>query len=202
MNHLLRHAAAAAAALLALAPVQARTTTSCYHFDGQAAGASWPVDPAQAVPISIGEVRIRPLVLDGVEVAPAQRFFRVAPAGQHIAGGSAPEMQGKNVAVQVVPRPGATSVSLKLSHQPGPEMGRAAMVEVNGARHDWRGSFASLNERALGSGRAAANFEVDVTPVGDSLWHSGWLRVSSVQGIESFSIGAAELRLDDVCIER
>lgn len=201
MNHQLRHAAAALA-LLALAPVQARTTTTCYHFDGQAAGASWPVDSAQAVPVSIGEVRIRPLVLDGAEVAPANRFFRVAPGGQRIAGGSAPEMQGKNIAVQIVPRPGAGSVSLKLSHQPGPELGRAVMVEVNGARHDWRGSFASLNERALDGAGGAASFEVDVVPVGDSLWHSGWLRVTSTQGIESLTIGAAELRLDDVCIER
>ena len=202
--NLVSRTAAASLVLLALAPAHAhaRTTVTCYDFDHLVAGASWPVDASEPVRISIGEVRIRPLKLDGVEVAPAHRFFRVAEGGQHIAGGTAPEMQGKNVAVQIVPSAGASSISMKVSHQPGPELGRAAMVEVNGARHDWSGSLASLHERAIGSGRDAASFEVDIMPLNDSLWHSGWLKVTADHEIHSFTIGAAELRLDDVCIER
>lgn len=192
--------AAASLALLALSPLAAQAAI-CYHFDQQPPGASWPVDGAQPVPISIGQVRIRPLMLDGVEVAPAQRFFRVAPADQHIAGGQAPEMQGKNVAVQIEPSAAARMVSLRFSHQPGPELGRAAMVEVNGVRHEWRGSFASLDGRVIGSGAGAARFAVEAAPVGDSLWHSGRLRVTAAQGLRSVTLGAAELRLDDVCIE-
>jgi len=192
--------AAAALALLSLSPLAARAAT-CYAFDQQVAGTSWPVDASQAVPISIGQVRIRPLVLDGVEVAPASRFFRVAPDGQHIAGGRAPEMQGKNVAVQIEPNPAARRISLRFSHQPGPELGRAAMVEVNGVRHDWRGSFASLDGKVVGNGAKAARLAVESSPVGDSLWHSGRLRVTAVERVESFTLGAGELRLDDVCIE-
>lgn len=192
--------AVAALALFSLPPLAAQAAT-CYAFDQQVAGTSWPVDASQAVPISIGQVRIRPLVLDGAEVAPGKRFFRVAPADQHIAGGRAPEMQGKNVAVQIEPNPAARRISLRFSHQPGPELGRAAMVEVNGVRHDWRGSFASLDGKVVGNGAKAARLAVESAPAGDSLWHSGRLRVTAVERLESFTLGAGELRLDDVCVE-
>ncbi len=196
----LTYLCAAAAALLALAPAHAETT--CYDFGNQVPGASWAVDPGVAVPISIGQFRVRPLKLDGVVVAPASSFFKVADAGQKIAGGAAPEMYGKNVALQIEPAPGAKAIWMKVSHQPGPNQQRAAFVEVNGTRHDWRGSFAALDGRTFAGGGHPAKFNVEVAPANDSLWHSGRLRVRSQDGIRSFTLGAAELRLDDVCIER
>ncbi|MBX3603826.1 MAG: tetratricopeptide repeat protein [Piscinibacter sp.] len=51
---------AVAAALLVLAPAHAETT--CYDFGNQAPGTTWAVDPAVAVPISIGQIRVRPLI--------------------------------------------------------------------------------------------------------------------------------------------
>lgn len=183
---LLTSLSVAAAALLALAPAHAGTT--CHHFDNQVPGSSWAVDPGAAVPISIGRFRVRPLKLDGVVVAPASSFFKVADAGQKIAGGAAPEMYGKNVALQIEPTPGARQ--------------RAAFVEVNGERHDWRGSFAQLDGRTIGPAAHPARLDAEFAPVNDSLWHSGRLRVRSQDGIRSVTLGAAEPRLDDVCVER
>jgi hypothetical protein len=196
----LTHLAAAVAALLALAPAHAGTT--CYDFDNQVAGASWAVDASVAVPISIGQFRVRPLKLDGVVVAPASSFFKVADAGQKIAGGAAPEMYGKNVALQIEPAPGAKAIWMKVSHQPGPNQQRTAFVEVNGERHNWRGSFERLDGKTIGPAAHPARIDAEFAPVNDSLWHSGRVRVRSQDGIRSFTLGAAELRLDDVCVER
>lgn len=197
---LLTSLSVAAAALLALAPAHAGTT--CHHFDNQVPGSSWAVDPGAAVPISIGRFRVRPLKLDGVVVAPASSFFKVADAGQKIAGGAAPEMYGKNVALQIEPTPGVKAIRMKVSHQPGPDRQRAAFVEVNGERHDWRGSFAQLDGRTIGPAAHPARLDAEFAPVNDSLWHSGRLRVRSQDGIRSVTLGAAEPRLDDVCVER
>ena len=118
-------------------------------------------------------------------------------ATQKIAGGTAPEVYGKNVAVQMLPRAPVGKVSMKLAHQPGAGDGRAAFVEVNGERHEFNGSLAQLHGRTVGPAR----LKVDL-PAASGNWVGGRLSATSKQGIESFTIGAGELRLDDVCFEK
>ncbi len=175
----------------------------CFDFSGLAPGTEFSVDSTTPVPIRIGEVLVRPLKLDGNVVAPNNRFFKVAAANQQIAGGAAPEMYGKNVALQMKPNEPVKQIKLKFSHQPGPSRNRAAFVEVNNVRHDWQGSFAKLDGKVVGQGSDAARFSVREAVVGSSNWVSGELRLSAQgEAIESFTLGAAELRLDDVCFER
>ncbi|HEY6514085.1 MAG TPA: hypothetical protein VI032_19060 [Burkholderiaceae bacterium] len=186
--------AAATAAALATSPV--RADAPCYDFRDQVPETVYAVNAT--VPIGIGEVRVRPLRLDGAEVSPGNRFFVVKD--QHIAGAAAPEMYGKNVAVQVLPKQAVDTITLKYSHQPGADGARAAMVEVNGVRHEWQGSLHKLDGRLVGSGAHPARFEVrQPNSNGENGWISGELKLSSRDGIRSFTIGAAELRLDDVC---
>jgi len=73
-------------------------------------------------------------------------------------------------------------------------------VEVNGERHEFAGSLQQLDGRVLGA-PAAARLKVRL-PVADGAYDVGQLVVESQAGIRSFSIGAAELHLDDVCFER
>lgn len=177
---------------------------ACYHFDGQAPDASYAID-GPPVAIGIGEIRVRPLVLDGVVLAadnPANRFFKVAPSNQHIAGGQAPEMYAKNASIQMLPRDEVHKITLRYSHQPGAEGVRAAMVEVNGVRHDWQGSLHKLDGQQIGSKHPARFAVRQDDGKGSNGWISGELKLSSKHGIRSFTLGAAELRLDDVCFER
>ena len=188
-------------AATAAASLSAQAAGTCYHFDGQAADASYPVN-GPPVEIGIGRIQVRDLKLDGAVVAPANRFLKVMPA-QHIAGGAAPEMYGKNVAVQMLPREGVHQIRLRYAHQPGAEGARAAMVEVNGARHDWTGSLHKLDGQTIAADGHAARFQVrQPDGHGDNGWISGELTLTSQDGIRSFTLGAAELRLDDVCFER
>jgi hypothetical protein len=187
----------------ALGADAAFTGEQCYDFSAIAPGTEYAVDGGTPIPISIGEVRVRPLRLDGNEVAPNNRFFKVAPEDQKIAGGAAPEMYGKNVALQMKPNSPVKQITLKFSHQPGPARNRAAFVEVNGTRHEWRGSFAKLNDKVVGQGPDAARFNVREAAVGSSNWVSGELRLMAKdEAIQTFTLGAAELRIDDVCFER
>lgn len=201
--HRLRQLALAAAAALALVHGSALAAEKCYDFSGLDPGATWGVDAT--VQIDIGEIRVRPLVLDGVIQAAgneANRFFKVAPSGQSIAGGQAPEVYAKNASIQMLPRDEVHKISLRYSHQPGADGVRAAMVEVNGVRHDWQGSIHKLDGRQIGA-RHAARFAVrQADGNGSNGWISGELKLTSQDGIKSFTLGAAELRLDDVCVER
>jgi hypothetical protein len=177
---------------------------TCYRFDGQAPGTSYAID-GPPIAIGIGEIRVRPLVLDGVVQAadnPANRFFKVAPSNQQIAGGQAPEMYAKNASVQMLPRDEVHKISLRYSHQPGAEGVRAAMVEVNGVRHDWQGSLRKLDGKQIGTKHPARFVVHQAEGKGENDWISGELKLSSKDGIRSFTLGAAELRLDDVCFER
>lgn len=181
---------------LGLAQLPAVGAEVCYPFDKLATDAQWA--PGDTVPMSIGEVRVRNLLAGGNPVAtnPANVFLKVM-ATQKIAGGIAPEVYGKNVAVQMLPREAVAKVSMKVSHQPGVTVGRAAFVEVNGVRREFSGSLAKLDGRTVGP----AKLKVDL-PTANGNWIGGRLSATSNQGIESFTIGAGELRLDDVCFEK
>ena len=194
--HLMAIVAATASTMVASAMAGER----CYDFSGQTAGTDYAV--GTTVPIDIGRVKVRELLSGHNPVAdnPANKFLRVMD--QKIAGGAAPEMYGKNVAVQIEPFEAVHSISMRLSHQPGIEGGRAALVEVNGQRHDFKGSLAALDGKTLGSGQHVAKFQVDLPPENSGNWDTGRLRVSSNGDLRSFTVGAAELRVDDVCIRR
>lgn len=174
---------------------------TCYDFSGQAIGNAWPVDPTTELPIGIGAIRVHPLKLDGVVQTPAVARFEVVATA--IAGGQLPELAGTAVAIQMLPVPGVSRIRLRYSHQPGANEARAAMVEVNGVQRDWPGSFERLNGERLGKAGHPARFSV--TPdaaAGGGLWKSGRLVVESKEEIRSFTLGAAVLRIDDVCFMR
>lgn len=172
----------------------------CYDFSGQEVGTAWPIEPQTAVPIGIGTVRVHPLKLDGVVQTPKAARFEVA--ADAIAGGVAPELSGVAVSIQMLPEPGVRRIRLRYAHQPGAGDVRAAAVEVNGARRDWRGSFEQLDGQHLGpAGRQA---RISVTPEGPTDgngWQRGRLEVEigKPHEIRSFTLGAGFVRLDDVC---
>ncbi|MBI5716439.1 MAG: hypothetical protein HZC37_01985 [Burkholderiales bacterium] len=190
-----------AAAAAVTAPQHAHAAETCYDFGKQTPGASWPVAPQTDVPIGIGHIRVHPLKLDGVVQAPASASFAVSDT--KIAGGASPEMAGNYVAVQMLPREPASRIRLRYSHQPGADDKRAAAVEVNGVRRDWRGSFERLNGEKLGPAAHPARFTVTPEPeASGGNWESGRFVVESRNGIKSFSLGAAHLCLDGVCFMR
>jgi hypothetical protein len=191
----------AAAAVAACLPIQAARADTCYGFEHQADGAEHAVG-APPIDIGVGRVQVRELVLEGRVHGTDQRGFK-SVGTQAIAGGTAPEMHARNVAVQMLPREPVQQIRLRFSHRPGAEGARAAMVEVNGVRHEWRGSFGQLDGQTLGPPDRPAMLQVR-TPaaVPANGWISGTLRVFASGGIQSLTIGSAELRLDDLCFER
>jgi hypothetical protein len=174
---------------------------ACYGFADQEVGTAWLIEPKTELPIGIGALRVHPLELDGVVQTPQAARFEVIDTA--IAGGAMPELAGTAVAIQMLPQRGVSRIRLRYSHQPGALDGRAAMVEVNGVRRDWQGSFERLNHEHLGRAGHPARFTVTPEPAaGGGHWKSGRLVVQSKDEIRSFTIGAAVLRLDDVCFER
>jgi len=190
--------------VVALAGAPAVADAACYDFGRLAADASWGVDGS--VTIGIGEVRIRPLMINGqpfVADKPDKQFLRVQH--QQIAGGTRPELYGSQVAMQIVPSQRVRELRMRFAHQPGPDGKRPAFIEVNGEKHDFEGLFSKVNGRTMGQGTAwRAEARADLAPSGaDSLWHAGTLAVRSTQGgIEQVTIGAQFFRVDDVCVER
>jgi hypothetical protein len=190
--------AALALATAALSSPNAKAAERCYDFGQLVPETQYALN--ETVQIGIGEVKVRPLLLDGKEVGAGNRFFVVKD--QHIAGSAAPEMYGVNVAVQMLPAQPVKELSFKYSHQPGVDGGRAAMVEVDGVRHDWQGAFDRLDGKVIG-GKHPVRFHVrQSNPGGANGWISGELKLSAKDGIRSFTIGAAQLRLDDVCFTK
>ncbi len=195
-----RFLALPAAGLLLLAaslPAAAKGGPVCYGFDRQPEGAQWAVgDP---IPIDdLGRVEVRELLVDGKPYGADTRFLR--RVGNSIPGGSAPAVYAKNVVLRLLPKAPVTRISMRVAQQPGAAGARPATVEVNGERHEFAGSLEQLDGRVLGA-PAAARLKVRL-PVADGAYEVGQLVVESKAGIRSFSIGAAELHLDDVCFER
>jgi hypothetical protein len=187
-----------AIAIATLSSMNAQAAERCYDFGKLVPETQYEVNGT--VQIGIGEVKVRPLILDGKEIGAGNRYFVVKD--QRIAGSAAPEMYGVNVAVQMLPAQPVKAISFKYSHQPGVEGGRAAMVEVNGVRHDWQGAFDRLDGQQIG-GKHPVRFQVrQPNRGGQNGWISGELKLSAQDGIRSFTIGAAQLRLDDVCFEK
>lgn len=182
------------------APALAAAGPVCYDFSGQEAGTAWLIEPKTAVPIDIGTLYVRPLVIDGIVQTPAVARFEVVDTA--IAGGVLPELAGTAVAIQLVPDRAVHRIRLRYSHQPGAADVRGATIEVNGSRRDWRGSFERLNHESIGRAGMPARFNVTPHPApGGGLWESGRMVVESREPIRSFTIGAAVLRIDDVCFE-
>lgn len=173
---------------------------TCYSFGGQEVGTAWPIEPHTAVPIDIGTLRVHPLKLDGVVQTPKVARFEVIDTA--IAGGRSPELAGTAVAIQMLPVPGVKRIRLRYAQQPGVNDGRAVTVEVNGLHREWRGGFERLHGEHSGKAGHPARFIV--TPEGSTEgngWQRGRLVVEVKNGseIRSFTLGAAHLRIDDVC---
>jgi hypothetical protein len=188
--------------LTALALPPAHAAERCFDFGRLTPGAEYAVNAT--VPIDIGKVHVRDLRLDGQPVAQKAENIFLRVLQQNVAGGVAPELYGKNVAVQMQPSEAVHRIALRFSHQPGADGARAAMVEVNGVRHDWQGAMHKLDGQVIGAGTPhEARFKVrQPNSTGEAGWISGELQLESRQGIKSFTIGAAELRLDDVCFAK
>lgn len=189
----------AASLLLALMslPAAAKGGAVCYGFDRQPEGAQWSVGDTIAID-ELGRAEVRDLLVDGRAYAPENRFLR--RVGNAIAGGSAPALYAKNVAVRLRPKAPVARISMRVAQQPGAEGARPAMLEVNGERVEFNGSLEQLDGRVLG-GAAAARVKVRL-PVSDGAFDVGQVVIESKAGLRSVSIGAAELHLDDVCFER
>lgn len=193
--------ATALAGTYALAATSAAAHETCYDFSGQEVGTAWLIEPQTALSIGIGTIRVHPLKLEGVVQTPDAARFEVIDNA--FAGGKLPELAGTAMAIQMLPAEGVKRIRLRYSHQPGPNEGRAATVEVNGVHRDWRGSFERLNHEQLGRAGHPARFTITPDFAGPaSLWKSGQFVVESREAIRSFTIGATVLRLDDVCFAR
>lgn len=183
-------------AVLAL-PAAAKGGPVCYGFDRQPEGAQWTVD--DTIPIQdLGRVEVRQLLVDGKPYGADTRFLR--RVDNSIPGGSTPAMYAKNVVLRLLPKAPVTRISMRVAQQPGAAGVRPATVEVNGERHEFAGSLEQLDGRVIGT-PATARLKVRL-PVADGAFEVGQLVVESKAGIRSFSIGAAELHLDDICFER
>lgn len=203
MAHHLFPALATAAGLVLTQP-QAHAAEECYDFSGLAAGTRWGIHTT--VPIDIGEVRIRPLIMNGQPFEadkPENQYLR--RQDQQIAGGTAPEIYGAYIAMQIVPRQRVRALRMKFAQEQGASLQRHSFIEVNGEQHAFEGLLSKVNGRTLGQGTSwRAEARAQLAPTGpNSLWHAGTLAVRSTQGgIDQVTIGTQFFRVDDVCIER
>lgn len=94
--------ALAAASALALAHGPALAAEKCHDFSQLAADAGWGVNTS--LPIDIGEVHVRPLVIDGKPFEAENQERQVLRLQDpQIAGGQRPELHGSQIAMQIVP---------------------------------------------------------------------------------------------------
>lgn len=183
---------------LPLAHAAAERFFDCSH---QEIGTAWPIDPQAALPFDAATIRVHPLMLDGVVQTPKQARFEVVD--DETAGGRRPELPGVAVVVQIQPVAATRSLRLRHAHLPGSGDGRAATVEINGVRRDWRGSFEHLNGAHLGRAGLPARIIVTLDgPADGNGWQRGRMEVVLKQPgeIRSLTLGAGFLRLDDVCL--
>lgn len=178
----------------------AQALEACYSFGGQEVGTAWPIETQTALPIDIGTIRVQRLKPDGVAQTPNVARLEVVETA--IAGGRVPELAGTGVAIQLLPAAGVKSIRLRYAQRPEANDGRAVTVEVNGLHRDWRGGFETLHGEHPGRAGHPARFTV--TPDGPTQgngWQRGRLVVAMKNGseIRSFTLGAAHLRIDDVC---
>lgn len=171
----------------------------CFGFDRLPSGSAWSVGSRVDMG-DLGEVLVRELLRGGEPVAENETNVFLALSDAKTAGGTAPEVYGKNIAVQMIPKGPVSRIAMKVSHQPGAAGGRAAFVEVNDERYEFNGSLLQLNGRSMG-GDAKARITAEL-PASSGNFVSGRMKVESKAGIRSFTIGAAELHLDDVCFTR
>lgn len=186
-------ATAAAAAWAAAGPAAAQY--QCYDFGGLPMNRQHHIgDTFNGQHVTI---KLRPYTMGGTQVGEAANFAEVQQA--LIAGGSAPELALKTLAVQVTPNQPITRMRVRLAQQITPTGGfGTSNFEVNGQRHEGP-SFASANGKRLGGAEISASF---ANTSGN--WHVGTLelRAKPGGGITSFSIGGHTWRMDDMCVDK
>lgn len=199
MTHARKHLAIVVA-LSALSAGSAGAVEHCYDFSKLAVDTRYKV--GDAVQIGIGTVRIRQMPRNGApdpHPSAQNRFLSVSQ--QQLAQGSAPEVHGSQVAMQILASRPVRSIRMKLAQQLGGG-GLPAFLEVNGELHDFEGSFQRADGKTLGLGGKAEMRVALVADAAPSAWHRGTLGVRAKSGgIKTFSIGAQSFSADDICIE-
>ena len=185
--------AIAFATLGAAAPAFAKF--ECHDFSGLPVGTEYQI--GQTVNTNHATIEFRPYQVGGNPTGGAASSATVQQA--QIAGGAAPEMEMKTLAVQIVPKQPIKRMRVHLAQNITPTGGFGdSNFEVNGERHDGP-SFASVNGKRLGGAEFRAKFANNTAN-----WHVGTVELRAKPGgeIKSLSIGGHTWRLDDMCIDR
>jgi hypothetical protein len=199
--------AAVAAYCFAFQPAMAGE--KCYDFSKMTVGKTYKI--GDEIDISIGKVRIREFIKNGEVFKPVNDVEQSLSVSQSVLaqGESSPELAGRLVGVQLIPREPVQEISMLVAQQLGLNANLPAYVEVNGELHDFTGSFNIANNKELGdaaSGRARfkAKLVQDAAgPDGPSYWHRGRMGVRAVNGgIATATFGAQIFNFDQVCFKK
>ena len=198
---IIKQVTAVAAVAAALGTVSANAGTEpdhCYDFSNMVEDRSFTV--GDTIETDFATINIRPYYVNG---EPATADVRGAErASSQIAGGTAPELQVKLVALNVVPRKPVSAVSTRIAQNISSDGGFAESgIGVNRKARKSDKGFAGMDGAVIGTNAAGkARITADISPTGGGNWHSGTLTFEAVQGsIESIRLGGHTWNIDNMC---
>ena len=190
------------AALLSSACAYAGDGYHCYDFSRLAEDAQFTV--GDVIETRQATIEIQPYLQNG-EPATADASG-VGVATSAIAGGSAPELELKLVALRIVPKKAVTGVRTRIAQSISASGAFADVVlAVNGHRQASGSGFAGLNGAELGGTTGAGvHVSADVSAPKTGNWHSGRLELRAKPGgsIEGFTLSGHTWRLDNLCLRK
>lgn len=191
-------AVAAVAATLGAVSANAGTVADhCYDFSNMVENRSFTV--GDTIETDFATINIKPYFVNG---EPATADVRGAErSSSQIAGGAAPELKVKLVALNVVPRKPVSVVTTRIAQNMTSDGGFAESgIGVNRKGRKSGKGFAGMDGAVIGNDATGkARITADITPAGGN-WHSGTLTIEAVQGsIESIRLGGHTWHIDNMC---
>lgn len=178
--------------------VSQANSDQCFDFSSMDENASYNV--GDVIDTRLATITVSSYIVDG---EPATASTRGAKRAQsQIAGGPAPELELKQVALVIEPKEKARRITMQIAQnmQSGNVTANSG-IAVNRKGSKSKKGFAGFDGKVLGrpaSGKA--RITADLAPHGSGNWHSGTLSFDAVQGsIHRVRLGGHTVRLDNVC---
>ncbi len=186
-------------AVAALCAASANAAAECFDFSNMAEDASYTV--GDVINTRLATITVRPYVVNGEPVtADVRRAGRVQ---SQIAGGAAPELEMKLVALTIEPNQPVKRITARIAQNISSTGGFAdSGVGINRKGLKSQTGFAGFDGKVLGNAKTGkAKISANISPSGSGNWHTGTLEFNAVKGhIEILRLGGNTVRLDDVCV--
>lgn len=170
----------------------------CFDFSNMDESASYNV--GDTIDTRLATIRVSSYMVNGEPVAASSRGAKRAQS--QIAGGPAPELEVKQVALIIEPKKKARQITMQIAQnmQSGTVTANSG-IAVNRQGIKSKKGFAGFDGKVLGrTASGKAKVSADLAPSTGGNWHSGTLSFDAVQGaIHRVRVAGHTIRLDNVC---